>query len=125
MSDFNLKTTLQQLLQQGDTITLKWDCGGDEALIYIQYNNKPISEDRNAPKWVDALCMHLLNTIGLPSAGEFSMDGKGEILVQNQQPCDAGSRSLTVNRPQMRILLARLYRLPTWRRWRIRRNLHG
>lgn len=81
----NLKTTLESLLKQGDTITLKWDCGGDEALIDIQYNNTLISETPNAPDWVDALYMHLLNTIQLPSAGEFSMDGKGELLLQDQK----------------------------------------
>lgn len=75
----NLEDKIYTLLESGKKITLRWDCGGDEALIYSFIDGKEV--DFKDPLFLE-LDMLILNTIDLPSAGEFSMDGTGEIILE-------------------------------------------
>lgn len=79
MNQQELKDRLIHFLQQGDSIQLKWDCGGDEALIYIHRNGQPISYEE---PWAAAFELYIFNKLSLPSAGEFSMEGKGTLLYK-------------------------------------------
>jgi len=77
-----LQEQLTTLLQAGDTIEASWDCGHDEAIITIVHNGQTADSFDNTPKWIWDLDFVLMNLLSLPSAGEFSMVGKGSITLQ-------------------------------------------
>ena len=82
-----LKETLLQYLDAGKKVTLTWDCGGDEAFVHVFIDNEEQSsfEDGKyqAHKFPALLEDFVILKLGLPSAGEFSLKGKGEIFKEN------------------------------------------
>lgn len=76
-----LKIYLNSMLDDGKKITLKWDCGGDEAMVSIYDNGQELDY---GDTYVQELTMYITNRISLPDAGEFSMDGGGEIIRKNK-----------------------------------------
>ena len=77
-----LQKQLTNLLQAGDTIEVRWDCGCDEAIIGIVHNGQTDVAFGDAPQWVWDLDLYLMNLLNLPSAGEFNMIGKGALSLQ-------------------------------------------
>ena len=77
-----LQKQLTTLLQAGDTIEASWDCGHDEAIITIVHNGQDPASFSDTPKWIWELDLHLMNLLSLPSAGEFSMVGKGTVSLK-------------------------------------------
>lgn len=73
---------IYDLLKSNKKITLRWDCGGDEALIYSFIDGKEIDFEDPLSSELDML---ILNAIELPSVGEFSMDGTGEIILEDDK----------------------------------------
>lgn len=80
-----LKNKIKEILDSGKEIKLEWECGGDEALLYIIVNDKPISNDY-PPSDLEVfgeLEIYLMNFLNLPDAGEFSLQGGGKIIEEN------------------------------------------
>ena len=77
-----IKSEIMSLLNSGKEIDIKWDCGGDEAILSFFINDKQISYDN---KLVEMLDIYLINHLALPSAGEFAMEGGGKIILENNQ----------------------------------------
>lgn len=77
----NLEKKIREILSTGKKLTIKWDCGGDEALVYPYVDGKGV--DFGDPLFLD-LDMFIINFLELPSAGEFAMDGKGEIILEEE-----------------------------------------
>ena len=75
----NLKEETIKLIQSGKEISLKWDCGGDEAIITIYLDGERM--DYN-DKFVEDLYIYLVNYLNLPDVGEFSMEGKGKLIEE-------------------------------------------
>lgn len=77
-----LKYQLEDLIEEGKKITVSWDCGGDEAFAYTHIDGQqlvfgdPLGE---------AMDMYLINRLDLPSAGEFSLKGKGTIELNDEE----------------------------------------
>ena len=75
-----LENKIRAILNSGKKLTLKWDCGGDEALVYSFIDGNPTDFNDEV---FEELEMFIINTLDLPSAGEFSMNGKGEIVLED------------------------------------------
>jgi hypothetical protein len=84
-----IKETLLQYLNEGKKITLTWDCGGDEAFVQTAIDGKELSVFENGQYQeheFPALLEHFIITeLNLPDAGEFSLKGKGEILLEDNK----------------------------------------
>ncbi len=84
-----IKETLLQYLDAGKKVTLTWDCGSDEAFVQTSIDGKELSSfvDGEYQQYeFPALLEHFIITeLALPSAGEFSLEGKGEIRKENNQ----------------------------------------
>ena len=63
-------------------ITVKWDCGGDEAIIKVLVDGAELTYNNAFAMELD---MYLVNYLNLPDAGEFSMTGNGEIVEENEE----------------------------------------
>lgn len=75
-----LQTKTEELLAAGKKITFRWDCGNDEALIYMSIDGKEV--DYNDPVYENlsiSFDEYLCEYLDLPSAGEFSMEGLASI----------------------------------------------
>lgn len=73
---------IKEILTSGRKLTLKWECGGDEALVYPFVDGKEMNFESDLYSEIDML---ILNLLELPSAGEFSMDGTGEVILENNK----------------------------------------
>ena len=77
-----LREAIIKLIKAEKIIKLKWDCGGDEALVSITIDGKEI--DYNSQVF-QAFDIHVINLLNLPDVGEFEMDGEGVIIEENGQ----------------------------------------
>ncbi len=75
-----LKEKIITILNEGKELTLIWNCGGDEAIIDVFIDGKSQPYDG---EFISSLCMFITNFMNLPDAGEFAMEGKGKILLEN------------------------------------------
>ena len=77
LSEGEIYQGLEKLLAKGQLIELKWDCGGDQAIVYL---TEACEELRHThPELMEALTLHIMNRLNLPDVGEFSMVGSGKI----------------------------------------------
>jgi hypothetical protein len=104
---FNYDILLGQLLallRTGHTITVRWNCGSDEHIVTTQLDGveQEIEWNQESTDWTFAsqdeyearlwrttdlsilLGDFVVGLLGLPSVGEFSMQGGGRVLLQNQ-----------------------------------------
>ncbi|MGI4741037.1 MAG: hypothetical protein ACRYG7_38200 [Janthinobacterium lividum] len=73
-------------LQAGHTLTVRWDCGGDESFVYTAVDDQELDTDyRNDQDLAYLLDGYLTEQLNLPSAGDFSMRGTGRILQEGQE----------------------------------------
>ena len=76
------KQHLGQLLRAGHTITVRWDCGGDESFVYTSVDDQELesaySEVNDFPYDLER---YLTEELDLPDAGEFSMSGSGQFFL--------------------------------------------
>jgi len=82
--DNNIWGILSGHLKNGDKITFKWDSGNDEAFVYVSINDKEI-EDDNDNFLNEEIGNMLIMKLDIPDAGEFSMEGKGDIIIKNNR----------------------------------------
>lgn len=76
----NLESKIKEVLESGNKLTLRWDCGGDEAIISSFINGTPMDYQDELAEELD---LYLINFLELPSAGEFSMEGTGEVIYED------------------------------------------
>lgn len=76
----DLKEETLRLLRAGKEITLKWDCGGDEAIVTPYLNGK---EMNYRDSYVEKLYIYIANYLNLPDVGEFVMEGGGKLTEEN------------------------------------------
>lgn len=84
-TDFNideekLKETIIKKLNSGRKLSVDWNCGGDEAILTIFQDGKQIPWES---EFGTQLSIYLSNFLNLPDVGEFLLEGKGEILLEN------------------------------------------
>ncbi|MGH1337346.1 MAG: hypothetical protein ACRBFS_14580 [Aureispira sp.] len=82
MTTEELKGQLTKHLQEGEKITVSWDCGSDEAFAYIHIDGEQLTYDDPLGEAMD---LYLIDYLELPSAGEFSLKGKGEITLEEEK----------------------------------------
>lgn len=75
-----LEKEIREILQEGKTITLKWNCGGDEAIISSFIDKEELPYDGNILVGLD---MYIANYLNLPDVGEFQMEGEGKIIEES------------------------------------------
>ncbi len=76
----HLELQIIELLEAGRKIKLKWDCGGDQAIITIIIDNKELPY--NSPI-LNGLDIYISNYLNLPSVGDIELIGEGEIIDEN------------------------------------------
>jgi hypothetical protein len=81
MENPEIRKFLADKLKEGKNITVKWDCGGDEAFAYFfddgaKIDGRDINED---------LELMIINELNLPDAGEFVLEGEGRIFLENDK----------------------------------------
>lgn len=76
----DLKEETLKLLRAGKEITLKWDCGGDEAIVTPYFDGKEMDY---RDKYVEKLYIYIANYLNLPDVGEFQMEGGGKLIEDN------------------------------------------
>ena len=84
-SNFNvdeekLKRSITEKLKSGKQITVDWDCGGDEAIMSLYQDGKEIPWDS---EFGGQLRLYLGNFLNLPDVGEFHLEGKGQLILEN------------------------------------------
>ena len=77
-----LEKQLRQWLKAGKKITVEWDCGGDEGLVFPFIDGVELPYD--APLGEDFYNL-LMNKLGLPSAGEYYVKGEGKIILEDEE----------------------------------------
>ncbi|MCB0607534.1 MAG: hypothetical protein KDD12_07455 [Lewinella sp.] len=77
-----LEEAIFAAIEAGKKITVKWDCGGDEAIIKVLVDGAELTYNNAFAMELD---MYLVNYLNLPDAGEFSMTGNGEIVEENEE----------------------------------------
>ncbi|MBO0359229.1 hypothetical protein J0X19_14805 [Hymenobacter sp. BT186] len=84
MNPIQTKAHLVELLRAGHTVTVRWDCGGDESFVYTSVDGQEVEseyeEENDFAYGVEEL---VTNALSLPSAGEFSMTGNGQFYQEN------------------------------------------
>lgn len=101
----SLPAQLVALLQAGHAITVRWDCGSDDHLVTMQldgveqgfdfgedYDWVRFAEQEEYEQYLSRitnvpllLSSFLAEQLGLPSVGEFRMQGGGEIFLEGQR----------------------------------------
>jgi hypothetical protein len=82
MKKYELEEQLRSILNNGQKIAIKWDCGGDEALVYPAIDGKDLAyNDELSVALSDYLIMHL----DLPSVGEYFVKGAGELRLNGDE----------------------------------------
>lgn len=82
MKPNQLEEQLRSLLQAGHHITLRWDCGGDESFVHTAIDGQEIESTYEEDDFAYAVEQYVDITLGLPSAGEFSMKGTGSFFLE-------------------------------------------
>lgn len=100
----SLPAQLVALLQAGRTITVRWDCGSDDHMVTIQLDGVEqgfdFGEDHNWWRFAEQeeyeqflsrvtnmpllLSSFLAEHLGLPSVGDFRMQGGGKIFLEGR-----------------------------------------
>ena len=73
----SLKEEIIELIKSGKEITLKWNCGGDEAIITTFIDGQEMDY---GSKFVEELSIYLINYLNLPDVGEISVEGEGQLI---------------------------------------------
>ncbi|UOQ52877.1 hypothetical protein [Hymenobacter cellulosivorans] len=81
-----LELQILSILQSGQTLTVRWDCGGDEGFVYTEVNGQEQEFNYEAPNDLAyGMERYLAGLLELPSAGEFQMSGTGRIFQQGPE----------------------------------------
>lgn len=74
---------IADLLQAGHTLTVHWDCGGDESFVTTEVDGAEVQADYgNDADFPTLLDRYLTELLDLPDAGDFHMEGNGRIFLE-------------------------------------------
>lgn len=77
---------IANLLQAGHTLTVRWDCGGDESFVYTELDGQEVRADyNNDADFPFLLDRYLTELLELPDAGDFQMEGTGRIFRESDE----------------------------------------
>lgn len=82
MKKRELEEKLSTILNTDQVITIKWDCGGDEALIYPAIDGEELSYDDPV---TEAISDYLMMQLDLPSVGEYFVKGEGYLELRGEE----------------------------------------
>ena len=80
INEQQLKKAVFEELKKGKEITVEWNCGGDEAILSVHWEEEEISYGDAFAEDID---IYLSIKLNLPDAGEFSMEGGGKLIAEN------------------------------------------
>ena len=72
-----IRNYIKEILDSGKKITLKWNCGGDQAIVTTYIDGEKIGLNDDIGEQID---IYIINFLNLPDVGEFEMEGNGEII---------------------------------------------
>jgi hypothetical protein len=81
MEQPEIRKFLTDKIKEGKTITVKWDCGGDEAFAYFFENGEAIDDMEIS----EDLELMIINQLNLPDAGEFVLEGEGRLFLEDDK----------------------------------------
>lgn len=92
-----VENQIAQLLRQGQVLTVRWDCGGDESFVTTEVDGvEQEANYRDTQNFAVLLDRYITETLDLPDVGEFSMQGTGRIFQEGQEVIlDYESRATT------------------------------
>jgi hypothetical protein len=74
------------LLQSGHTLAVRWDCGNDESILFIDLDGAELPFDYTAANDLAVnLCDYLLDLLELPGVGAFELRGGGRIVLEGEE----------------------------------------
>jgi len=76
-----LKQIIKKAINSEKEISVKWDCGGDQAIITVYIDGTELNYDNAFAQEMD---MYLINKLDLPDVGEFAMEGGGKIIMEQE-----------------------------------------
>ncbi len=81
----DLEARVRALLQAGHTLAVRWDCGNDESLLYIDLDGTELPFNYRDPyDLADSLCDYLLGLLELPGVGAFELRGGGRMVLEEE-----------------------------------------
>lgn len=72
------KAFYRSQVQNGNSITVNWDAGGDSTPVWLNYKTVPGQKEQ---KHESALRSEIITLLNLPNAGEEYHTGKGELIA--------------------------------------------
>ncbi|UZR98165.1 hypothetical protein [Chondrinema litorale] len=72
---------LKDLRSKEETLTIKWDAGGDNTLVNFYLNNITPVYDKYDNSVFHKLRDHIIDKFELPNAGEYYNDGEAKLLL--------------------------------------------
>jgi len=81
-----LYTRVLSLLQAGHALSVRWDCGNDESILFIDLDGAELAFDYTAPSDLAVnLSNYVLDLLELPGVGAFELRGGGRIVLKNDK----------------------------------------
>ena len=79
-----LYTRVLSLLQTGHALAVRWDCGNDESILFIDLDGAELAFDYTDPNNLAvSLSNYVLDLLELPGVGAFELRGGGRIVLEN------------------------------------------
>lgn len=86
LSTNELSTRVLALLQSGHALAVRWDCGNDESILFIDLDGAELPFDYTAADDLAVnLCDYLLDLLELPGVGTFELRGGGRIVLEGEE----------------------------------------
>lgn len=80
MENQDIKNWLLSNLNANRKVTVRWDCGGDEAFVYPSIDGEEVDSMDEIHEEFEYF---LIEKLEIPDAGEFTMKGKGTIFIEH------------------------------------------
>lgn len=80
MPQQEIKKWLLGHLNANREVTVRWDCGGDEAFVYPAIDGEDVD---SSDKIHQEFEQFLIDALDIPDAGEFEMQGEGTIFLED------------------------------------------
>jgi hypothetical protein len=74
------------LLQAGHALAVRWDCGNDESILFIDLDGAELAFDYTDPNNLAvSLSNYVLDLLELPGIGAFELRGGGRIVLEGDK----------------------------------------
>ena len=85
MDNQALKKLLSELIiNQKQTLTAKWDCGGDQAIIDYYLNGNQIAYQSQLYEALEDLSQLMIWSLELPEVGDYGVIGEGRFYFDDK-----------------------------------------